>query len=281
MRYNPEDGSGYYLWIEQIKQSRASGYKLQASGLKNLNYNITLEKKTKGKSTILQDTIYTNTLRWFIIEVMVDGDRIEVSMDGKKMIRVRDSEIQKGKIALITVQRLPLTVIDDFVVRPMQKKGFFSKITDKDEGTEAQRHKELQASSKKAASLRLQDSSYMPNSQRVKWQDSSQGTGPNPENDYETYNFELETLNHKLSNSSTPEPVLHVLPFSPISHFSPEPDPLYQTTSSLPPSELVYYYHHDHLGNIRAVTDQNKNVVERHDFYPFGEEVTTPQSKDQ
>ena len=68
-------------------------------------------------------------------------------------------------------------------------------------------------------------------------------------------------------------------------HYSySEPDSegaiLYQTTTSLPPNEIVYYYHHDHLGNIRAVTDQNGNVVERHDFYPFGEEITQPTNKD-
>jgi RHS repeat-associated protein len=69
-------------------------------------------------------------------------------------------------------------------------------------------------------------------------------------------------------------------------HYSySEPDSegaiLYQTTTSLPPNEIVYYYHHDHLGNIRAVTDSNGNVVERHDFYPFGEEISQSQSKDQ
>jgi RHS repeat-associated protein len=48
----------------------------------------------------------------------------------------------------------------------------------------------------------------------------------------------------------------------------------------LPVNEVVYYYHHDHLGNIRAVTDSNGNVVERHDLYPFGEEITQPTSKD-
>ena len=82
--------------------------------------------------------------------------------------------------------------------------------------------------------------------------------GPNEENDY---SFEL----NELTNSSTPEP---------------SPDPIYQTTSSLPVNEVVYYYHHDHLGNIRAVTDSNGNVVERHDFYPFGEEISQPTNKD-
>jgi uncharacterized protein RhaS with RHS repeats len=30
----------------------------------------------------------------------------------------------------------------------------------------------------------------------------------------------------------------------------------------------------DHLGSTRLVTDQNGNVVGRHDYLPFGEEAT-------
>lgn len=52
-------------------------------------------------------------------------------------------------------------------------------------------------------------------------------------------------------------------------------------TCSLPPSDLVYYYHQDHLGNTRIITDQNGNIAETHDFYPFGEKIATqPQSED-
>lgn len=39
--------------------------------------------------------------------------------------------------------------------------------------------------------------------------------------------------------------------------------------------DVVEYFHLDAIGNIRVVTDQNKNVIERHDYYPFGEECTT------
>jgi RHS repeat-associated protein len=38
---------------------------------------------------------------------------------------------------------------------------------------------------------------------------------------------------------------------------------------------VVEYYHLDALGSIRAVTDQSVQIVERHDYYPFGEECTT------
>jgi RHS repeat-associated protein len=33
------------------------------------------------------------------------------------------------------------------------------------------------------------------------------------------------------------------------------------------------YLTYDHLGSIRLVTDQNANVVARHDYLPFGEEI--------
>ncbi len=33
------------------------------------------------------------------------------------------------------------------------------------------------------------------------------------------------------------------------------------------------YYTSDHLGSVRAVTDSNANVVGRHDYLPFGEEI--------
>jgi RHS repeat-associated protein len=37
----------------------------------------------------------------------------------------------------------------------------------------------------------------------------------------------------------------------------------------------VTYYHLDGLGNVRAMTDKNAAIVERHDYLPFGEECTT------
>jgi hypothetical protein len=33
------------------------------------------------------------------------------------------------------------------------------------------------------------------------------------------------------------------------------------------------YLSYDHLGSVRLVTDQNANVVARHDYLPFGEEI--------
>jgi len=36
-----------------------------------------------------------------------------------------------------------------------------------------------------------------------------------------------------------------------------------------------YYYTTDHLGSVRAITDAGGNVVERNDYYPFGESMTT------
>jgi RHS repeat-associated protein len=40
-------------------------------------------------------------------------------------------------------------------------------------------------------------------------------------------------------------------------------------------AQHVQYYHLDAIGNVRVVTDPNRNVVERHDYLPFGEECTT------
>jgi RHS repeat-associated protein len=36
--------------------------------------------------------------------------------------------------------------------------------------------------------------------------------------------------------------------------------------------QVAEYYHLDAVGNVRAVTDQQGNVIERHDYLPFGEE---------
>jgi len=36
-------------------------------------------------------------------------------------------------------------------------------------------------------------------------------------------------------------------------------------------SEQVFYYHLDAIGSVRAITDVSGQVVERHDYLPFGE----------
>lgn len=33
------------------------------------------------------------------------------------------------------------------------------------------------------------------------------------------------------------------------------------------------YLTYDHLGSVRMVTDKNANVISRHDYLPFGEEI--------
>jgi hypothetical protein len=35
--------------------------------------------------------------------------------------------------------------------------------------------------------------------------------------------------------------------------------------------DVVEYYHLDALGNVRVITDEDGDVVERHDYYPFGD----------
>lgn len=44
---------------------------------------------------------------------------------------------------------------------------------------------------------------------------------------------------------------------------------------SLSTAQAVEYYHLDALGSVRAVTNQAGVVIERHDFYAYGEECTT------
>src|SRR5262245_61579026 len=43
-------------------------------------------------------------------------------------------------------------------------------------------------------------------------------------------------------------------------------------TASAQMTEVVTYYHADATGSIRMITDANGQVVERHDYMPFGEE---------
>lgn len=44
-----------------------------------------------------------------------------------------------------------------------------------------------------------------------------------------------------------------------------------ENASGTPCSACFLSY--DHLGSVRMVTDQNANVVARHDYLPFGEEI--------
>jgi len=47
---------------------------------------------------------------------------------------------------------------------------------------------------------------------------------------------------------------------------------LVSTIASAQTTEVVTYYHADATGSIRMITDANGQVVERHDYMPFGEE---------
>jgi len=44
--------------------------------------------------------------------------------------------------------------------------------------------------------------------------------------------------------------------------------------------EVVTYYHADAIGSIRMITDANGQVIERHDYLPFGEEWQPPPSSE-
>jgi RHS repeat-associated protein len=45
---------------------------------------------------------------------------------------------------------------------------------------------------------------------------------------------------------------------------------------SISAAQVVEYYHTDALGSVRAVTNQAGGVIERHDYYAYGEECTEP-----
>jgi RHS repeat-associated protein len=46
----------------------------------------------------------------------------------------------------------------------------------------------------------------------------------------------------------------------------------YASSAPTPPCTTCYLSY-DHLGSVRLITDQNANVVSRHDYLPFGEEI--------
>src|SRR5262245_63748376 len=50
------------------------------------------------------------------------------------------------------------------------------------------------------------------------------------------------------------------------------------TASSAQTTEVITYYHADAIGSIRMITDANGQVLERHDYLPFGEEWPAPSS---
>jgi len=48
-------------------------------------------------------------------------------MKKQLQIKTKDSKDRRGKVAIFSEQSLPLTVIDDFIVRALGKKGLYSK----------------------------------------------------------------------------------------------------------------------------------------------------------
>ena len=51
----------------------------------------------------------------------------------------------------------------------------------------------------------------------------------------------------------------------------------HQVLAQAPAGQVVEYYHLDALGSVRVVTDQAGQVIDRHDFLPFGDEYPGPQ----
>lgn len=51
-------------------------------------------------------------------------------------------------------------------------------------------------------------------------------------------------------------------------------------TADAQTSDVVTYFHTDATGSIRMITDANGQVIERHDYMPFGEEWPSPSSSE-
>jgi len=89
-------------------------------------------------------------------------------------------------------------------------------------------------------------------------------------------------MNYLLKKVATP--IITILLFS--SYFF-LPDPLGKDLShfvkadDIGTEEKVFYYLHDHLGGIEAVTDEDGNVVERRDYLPYGEERLSNSESDE
>ena len=45
------------------------------------------------------------------------------------------------------------------------------------------------------------------------------------------------------------------------------------TNTTITPACTTCYFFYDYLGSLRLVTDRNANVITRHDFLPYGEEI--------
>src|SRR5436190_20224575 len=50
-------------------------------------------------------------------------------------------------------------------------------------------------------------------------------------------------------------------------------------TAAAQSTDVVTYYHTDAIGSVRMITDANGQVLERHDYLPFGQEGTPPSSE--
>jgi len=63
-----------------------------------------------------------------------------------------------------------------------------------------------------------------------------------------------------------------------VQEFVPSSHRLIGQSGGANPAVSLYFYHLDHLGTPRVITDVNENVVSKHKYLPFGEEMSPPLS---
>jgi len=88
-------------------------------------------------------------------------------------------------------------------------------------------------------------------------------------NDYEMNGIEAMNINNSGCNRRSGPNAMDI----------PDPDPMSlpePQSNSIPwpvTNEVIRYYHQDHLGSTRVITDESRNIIKRFNYYPFGEEI--------
>ncbi len=187
VRFNPEDKSGYYLWVEPERKDVKVGERGE------FLCKMIFEKRVKEKGEILWEGTckknYKGNSHFIDIEIILEGENIEVKVEGASFIEIKDREIENGKIALTGRPKIPSSA--------MEHHCHYGGVKIKRKALEKEEVKE--------------DSFGYLGDNRV-WE-GRRNSCPSIESSFEIYEF----VN---------------------SYFlSPTPDPIYQTATSLPPSE--------------------------------------------
>jgi len=111
-RYNPEDGTGYYLWVTPLKRELKEWEREPIKTFEQLYQflirkregiypcRITLEKRVKERREILSERIFFSKERWINVKISVVGEAIEAKIAEESFIKAFDGEIKNGMIAI-------------------------------------------------------------------------------------------------------------------------------------------------------------------------------------